>query len=488
MSDTDVFINWKPPGPIARQFMASDAKVQAIMGPVGSGKTQTVFTKIMMLAAGQKRSIIDGKRWFKVCVVRDTYRKLWESTIPSWWELVPQNASYWSGGNGDPAKCEVAMRLGENDEARLLLDFIAVGEQRAEEVMRGYQPTAFYLNEADLLEEDVFTHAISRIGRFPGMRHGGPTWYGVLMDFNAPNVESWVYQRIVQAEDAAFAFFRQPSAESAEAENIANLHPEYYDNLRRLNPQDSWQRRFIRNEFGWSQDGKPIYPEFNDSQHVWPTPLVPVRGIPLILGFDAGLTPACAITQHLPSGQWRVYEEILSEPGTGAARFGERVAQALKDRYADWRTITAWADPSASYGGDKEDSIGGPTWIELCGARSGLMILAAPSNNPTVRWEAVRRPLSRNIDGKPGFILSPTCRVLREGFNNSYRYRKLQVPGAPRYDERAEKNKHSHIHDALQYALSGGGEDAELGERLRFHMEAEHLPREAPPYDPFSML
>lgn len=482
-----LFINWKPPGPVAGAFMHSSARVQAIMGPLGSGKTQTVFTKCVMLAAAQKRSPIDGKRYFKVCVVRDTYRKLWDTTIQSWFKLIPQDACLWSGGNGDPAKCVVNMKLGENDEARLYLDFIAIGEQRAEEAMRGYEPSAFYFNEADLLEEDVFTHAVSRIGRFPDMRHGGPSWYGMLLDFNAPNVESWVYQRIVQAAEAGIAFYRQPSALSADAENIANLPPDYYDNLA-INQPEWWRRRFIRNEYGFSRDGKPIYPEFIDSQHVSSTPLKPTRGLPLILGFDAGLSPACAITQHMPNGQWRVYEEVIAEVGTGAARFGETIAQVLKDRYADWRTITAWADPSAAYGGDKEDEAAGATWIEIVGAKAGLMLLAAPSNNPTVRWEAVRRPLTRSIDAHPGFLLSPACKVLRAGFNSEYRFRRMQVPGAPRYDERAEKNSASHIHDALQYALSGGGEDLELGERLRYHMDAEHLPREAPAWSAFDKL
>jgi hypothetical protein len=34
----------------------------------------------------------------------------------------------------------------------------------------------------------------------------------------------------------------------------------------------------------------------------------------------------------------------------------------------------------------------------------------------------------------------------------------MQVSGADRYEERPDKNKFSHVHDALQYALIGGGE------------------------------
>jgi hypothetical protein len=38
----------------------------------------------------------------------------------------------------------------------------------------------------------------------------------------------------------------------------------------------------------------------------------------------------------------------------------------------------------------------------------------------------------------------------------------MQVSGADRYEERPDKNKFSHVHDALQYAMIGGGEGRSL--------------------------
>jgi len=485
---------WKSPGPVASAFMNSAARTAAIMGPIGSGKTRTVFTKLIRLAAAQRPSPLDGIRYFKCCVVRDTYRKLWDTTIPSWFKLMPKDTGDWSGGFGDPAQATMYFNLPDGTRAVLILDFIAIGDQRAEEAMRGYEPTAFYLNEADLMEEDVYTHARSRAGRFPDMAHGGPSWWGILMDFNAPDVENWVYHRIVEARDRDgnpvspddVSFFRQPSARDSRAENIANLPEDYYAEQERNQPA-WWVRRFILNEFGFARDGKPIYPEFSDAIHVAPQRLLPVPGMPLIFGFDAGLSPAAVVTQHLPSGQWRVYEEIVGEQGTGATRFGERIGQIMRERYHEWRFVTAWADPSASYGADKD--AGEQTWIEIVSARSGLNIWPAPTNAPIARWEAVRRPLMRFVDsGTPGFLLSPNCTLLRKGFNSTYRFRQLRIPGRPRFDESAEKNEYSHPHDALQYALSGGGEDADLGDRKRWADEALAMPREAPYYDPFSKL
>jgi hypothetical protein len=50
-----------------------------------------------------------------------------------------------------------------------------------------------------------------------------------------------------------------------------------------------------------------------------------------------------------------------------------------------------------------------------------------------------------------------------KGFISGYHYRRMQVSGESRYDEKPNKNRYSHPHDALQYLFTGAGE----GRRLR---------------------
>jgi hypothetical protein len=83
----------------------------------------------------------------------------------------------------------------------------------------------------------------------------------------------------------------------------------------------------------------------------------------------------------------------------------------------------------------------------------------ADTNDLLPRLEAVKWFLTRLTDGKPVFQLSPTCKVLRKGFNGAYKYRRLQVKGDARYTNTPDKNDASHPHDSLQYAalfLRGG--------------------------------
>lgn len=454
--------------------MRVDRDVEILNGPIGAGKTRTIFTKLILRAAAQKPSTRDGVRKFKVCVVHANYRQLWRSTLPSWWKLMPRDAGEFTGAENAPAKHVVDFVLPDGSLVRFQIDFIAIGENAAEDVMRGYEPTAFFLNECDLLAEDVYTFARGRVGRYPDMSEGGPSWYGVVADCNAPELNAWLYQRVfldkpADADDPDAERFsqygvllRQPSALSPEAENIPNLPPGYYAKQRRGQPR--WYiARMIENKPGYSRAGKPIYPEFNDQLHVADHILQPIPGLALKIGLDAGGTPAACFGQRMPNGQWRIYRELTTEAKsvTGALRFADMIAKCLHENFEGITEIQAWADPSAAYGADKH--AGEASWIEIVSARAALRVDPAPTNQQLPRWEAVRRPLTMLIDaGVPALLLSPACPVLREGFNSGYRFRKLAGVDTERYSTEVDKNEYSHPHDSLQYLLSAGGEDIEI--------------------------
>ena len=59
------------------------------------------------------------------------------------------------------------------------------------------------------------------------------------------------------------------------------------------------------------------------------------------------------------------------------------------------------------------------------------------------------------------FLIDYRCKELIKGFEGGYAYRRIQVSGE-RYDDRPEKNRFSHIHDALQYLMLGAGEGRQV--------------------------
>ena len=466
MSLDDIQIDWTSPGSTIDRYMASTALVQAIMGPIGAGKTSAGLIKSVVLSQRQSQSTRDGVRRFKLCVVHKTYRRLWASIIPSWWKWMPQTVGEWTGAQGQPATHKINFLLPDQTKVELIVDFIAIGDNAAEDVLRGYEPTAFLLVEADLLDQEVLIYAIGRAGRFPGMNEGGPSWSGVLLDFNAPDTDSYLYELLVENLPDGWEFFRQPSARSPQAENLPNLPPGYYQ--RQIAGQPDWYvRRMIDNEFGYSRDGKPIYPEYNDAIHFASGGLEPIPGLPLILGADAGGTPAATIWQRAPDGQWRGLDELTTADGevTGPTRFSGMLKRLLRERYESYQ-ISGWVDPSALFGGDK-DSKDDQAWCSIVSSRTRIRLRAAPTNNPSPRIEALRLPMTRMIDGhKPGLIIGPRMKVFRKGLLSGYRLKKIRGASG-RYDDKPEKNEFSHVVEAGQYGLLGAGEYKDVMNRGR---------------------
>lgn len=469
----DVFrLDWVPPGPVAASFMESLSPISAIMGPVGSGKTTAALAKIPFMAQRQRPSPRDGIRRHKHLVIRDTFTDLTRTIFPSWWTLFPKDVGDWVGG---PPARHILKFSDEYGPIHLQVDFMGLGDDRIENLLRGYEGTGFYANEADLLDYSAIDFMFSRMGRYPSALDGSCTWRGGWMDFNAPEEDHWLYQLLVEKiipeseperPAQGFEFFVQPGGLEPGAENRHNLPADYYD--RMLGTMPDWRaRRLIHNQWGYSRDGRPVYPEFRDAVHVSPVPLEPVRGLPIGIGMDAGGTPAAAFGQFLPTGQFRILDEIATGPGTGPKRFGQMILDKVSARFRG-HDLFGWADPSAQYGGDATGT--DRDWLATVRGVTKIRFRPAPTNSPAMRQEAMRTPLARMVEGQPSFLLCPRCRHLRKAFNSGYHFRRIRVNGASgRFDDKPSKNEWSHVAEAAEYlALGGpGGLAAVMGRDIR---------------------
>jgi hypothetical protein len=86
---------------------------------------------------------------------------------------------------------------------------------------------------------------------------------------------------------------------------------------------------------------------------------------------------------------------------------------------------------------------------------AGFNAVPAHTNNFAARREAVAKYLNLTIDGQPALIIDKQCKTLIKALNGGYKYRLMQVPGEPRFTEKPDKNRFSHIADALQYFCLG---------------------------------
>ena len=69
--------------------------------------------------------------------------------------------------------------------------------------------------------------------------------------------------------------------------------------------------------------------------------------------------------------------------------------------------------------------------------------------------------LNKLIEGKPALQVSPTCTVFKTAMAGGYRFEKLKT-NVVKYDPLPFKGDFSHIADAGQYLLLGGGEGRNL--------------------------
>lgn len=475
-------------GPVAEAFLSSRETVQAINGPVGGGKTTALFHKasrIMPLL--QPRSPVDGVRRRVVTVVHANYRRLWANCLPTWWEIWPREVGEFQGGSDSPATHFIRWRHPLDDgHIEIFFRFLAIGDNLAEDVMRGYETTDWLLMEADLLDEEVYKFALTRLGRAPPRRHGDNFRPYIGIDFNAPEFDSWVYRYMMDEWEEGKALYRQPPAAfetsrgaftaNPNAENLQNLPTGYYqkqiDFLKKQDPD--LVRRMVCNRPGLSKVGIAVYAEdYDDLHHVAVHGLEPEPGLPLFIGMDAGGDPCAILFQIMGDGQARILQEMLSVHGTGPTRFAENLNRLLgspRFHAFDRKNTFAWADPSAFYGGDAEsDSLNDQDWATKVMAVTKLRIRPAHLSNALhPRLQAVRDKLRMPLGGgAPGLLLDPNhCSMLRKGFMNGYLYREVKGAGGSGTSSPylPAKNEFSHIHDALQYGLQGAEKQPNIGE------------------------
>ena len=463
MSGFEIVTNWKAPGPVAAAFCNTPAFVAGIMGPVGSAKTTTALVRILKAAMAQRPSPIDGVRRCRALVLRDTFVTLKRTVLNTWHSWFPKTVGQWV--EGPPARHTLMLvHPLDGGPVELIVDFMGIGDDSVENLLRSYEPTVFYVNEADLLSFEVLAFLVQRVGRYPSRIHGGPTYYGGWLDFNAPEQDHWLHELFVEniipgssgKPAKGYQFFRQPGGLEPNAENRENLPPRYYETI--IENQPEWLvRRMVHNEWGYSRDGKPVYMEFSDTVHVKPG-LKPIKGIPIGIGADAGGTPAATFGQWLPGDVWHVLGEVVTGPNVGVTRFGEMILEVLARDFEGWpvRDCYGWIDPSAAYGGDEEGN--DPAFLDKLRRVTGIPFRPTATNNPRMRQEAVRKQLRRLVDGKPAFVLSDRCKVLRKAMNSAYRYKQLRgIGNAGRYDTKPEKNEFSHVAESAEYLLLGGG-------------------------------
>jgi hypothetical protein len=247
-----------------------------------------------------------------------------------------------------------------------------------------------------------------------------------------------------------------------------------------------WINSYYRAQFVYVREGKPVIPEFNiEIMAVDDLPVL--AGVPVGGGFDVGggtLAPAGIVGQRALSGVYLVHAE-LSLSSTGIDAFGTEFKTMLNRDFktaVNQRGSEVEMELEMFYGdpaGRQRDQIF--EWVVFDHLKSkGLPVKSAPTNDPQSRIDAIKAPMMRLVDGKPGILINRRrCPLLVKGLAGEWRFRRIQAGGAERYSDKPDKSvASSHVCDALGYWLSGKGEIAELRGKGRGKGHVDDQPHE----------
>ena len=439
----------RPLGPVAGAYYLDDSRVACIVGPVGSGKSTASCLRIQRHTYQQWPGP-DGIARSRFAIVRNTKPQLRDTTLKTWLQIFPENV-YGAFLRNDMTQVWQFKPEGWDYPVHAEFIFRALDDEADVANLLSLEVTGFYFNELREIEKSIIAHAGRRAGRYPSIGDGGCKWAGWFGDTNPWDTEHFLHADFVDQPKQDWALFRQPSGMSPEAENRENLPPGYYeDALKDYSAEDA--RVYVHAEWGRTRSGKPIYTEYADLHHCRPFSLIP--GLPLRLGFDFGRTPAMVVAQRTTQGQWRVRHELCAFD-MGVQRFTEEAIKFLADKCPGFEVEEATGDPAGEAQDARDETV-----FQIM-KTAGLNCRPASTNEPSIRVGAVQDLLRKSVQGEPMLLIHPDCKMLRRACIDGYRYRKLKVSGE-RYDDKPDKNEWSHVAEALQYLLLGGGEGKAL--------------------------
>lgn len=444
-------------------FHHDPSLVRVVRGPVGSGKSTACCWEMWRRAAEQKPSP-NGKRLSAWVVVRNTFRELKDTTVATWLDWFTESKV----GKFNYADLEHRIEYSDMD---VLIMFRSLDKPRDIKKVLSLEVTGAWFNEAREMPRVIVNRMMERVGRYPPAKDGGPTWQGIIMDTNPPDEDHWLAEMEGKYTEG-WKFFVQPPGlievdgkllTNPSAENLDYLPAGYYE--RSLGSQTMEEIKVYRmNQFGFIRDGKPVTPEFAQLTHTRPE-LPVLKGSPLRIGIDIGggtLNPAAVIFQRSTRGGIVVQAEVVGTD-IGVEAFGRALKQALVEYFPDHvaqlgngdeDAIRIFCDPAAY----KRDEIYETVVATHLRTVTGIAVQGSPTQDPKARVDALRAPMTRLIDGQPGFLVHNRCKKLIKGLNGGWCYRRLQVTGGETYADKPDKGELSHVCEALGYGLLGIGE------------------------------
>lgn len=421
--------------PTVGRFMRSDAFVRVIAGPVGSGKTTGCIFELLRRAIEQRPGP-DGIRRTRWAIVRQTLQQLKMTVLLDILTWLRPIASY------KVSEQLITLRFAD---VRAEIYLIPLEDEEDQRRLLSMQLTGGWMSEGIEINPDLVAAVCGRLGRYPSLADGGPSWFGLVIDTNMPVVGSPWWELMENKTPPDWMIFVQPGGMEPEAENLHNLpgQRDYYARLTRGN-NSAWIERYVHAKYGEDPSGTAVFKSFKRSFHVVGE-LEPVPGQILLVGQDFARNPCSLICQPNARGQLMVLEECIAEDiGLEAHVINSLKPVLWSERYFG-RMVCAIGDPS----GNAKGNILEETSFDAM-HRLGIPSFPATTNDIDPRIRGVEALLLQQRDGGPALIIDGgRCPNLVRAMQGGYRYAKTRDGQTKPLPEK--KHPWSDIADCLEY-------------------------------------
>lgn len=442
------------PSPTGQAFLDSRAFIKFIMGPVGGGKSTVALFDLLCRAVGQDP--FKNVRRTKFGILRNTMAQLKSTVKPlidTWFVTMTDGRM----GQWRHTDNTFEARFKLPDGTIVHTEFIMLAADTPEDVRRllSLELSAAWVEEFREVDSEVFAGLQGRVNRYPARVAGGVTYPGVIGSTNPPPRGGFWHEMLTKPPEGAEVFLQPPAlledgSLNPSAENLANLAPDYYENLIAGKTED-WVNVYLKNQFGAGNMGMPVFRStYKPSFHVSKTPLkaVPQTINPLIVGMDNGLQAAAVVGQQDMRGRVNLLAEcyVPEEETMGVETYLDRMlVPLLRSKFAEFRneSFLFVVDPACFIRSQVDEKT-----IAQAIMQRGFQVRKASTNAPERRIQAVEGLLARQIDGGAGILLDPSLEYLQEALEWGYRYKKT---ASGMGTTTPEKTHHSHLSDALQY-------------------------------------
>jgi hypothetical protein len=318
---------------------------------------------------------------------------------------------------------------------------------------------------------------VSRVGRYPSMKQGGPSKVQCWGTANGPTKNHWLYDVHMGKHDEVmvsmteslkrpfFKIFKQPPglirlptggyAPNPAAENIKWLKQGYATYFAQLLRPDPEIQAYVMGDFADLTAGKVVYPQFRRDLHVikydefvsyWS------KQGDIFATFDFGRTPVCLLGVRRQSGGIVIFEEICAENSSIDQLFTQYISPILKQKYPRCQFDFATGDPA---GADRTQAVETSPFAVL--QKYGVPIefpMGRRKDDLAGRIEATRMrigTLDRN--GVPMMQITDNCKRTIDAFASAYVYESVRGGGDVVRDvpTKSHNNFCSDLANAVEY-------------------------------------